>query len=39
MSSNKKPIDTGAGFFLDENDLLEEQNIKVTQIPRKIYCF
>lgn len=31
---NKKLIDSGAGFFLDEEDLIEEQNKKVTELPR-----
>jgi hypothetical protein len=34
-SNNKKPVDTGAGFFLDEEDIIEEKKIKLTQTPRK----
>ena len=36
MTTHKKVIDSGAGFFLDEEDIREEKNVKVTQLPRNI---
>ena len=34
-ASNKKVVDSGAGFFLDQEDIIEEKKIKLTQTPRK----
>ena len=36
MTTHKKVIDSGAGFFLDEEDIIAEKRVKVTQAPRKI---
>lgn len=40
-SISSKPIDTGAGFYLDEEDLIDEQfeEPKLVETPRKLHLF